>query len=86
MIDSKQTTQISILEMLARAEIDYRDALLEYDKAEEEGVSSFHEHNTCSYLKGVIDAYRNLLDQNQNNDRYQYSSYRKPHQQYDRGT
>jgi transcriptional regulator with XRE-family HTH domain len=61
-----QNTKMSIHDLLARAEIDYRDAVLEYDKAEEEGVSSFHEHNTCSYLKGVCDAYRNLL--NQNND------------------
>ena len=70
MIDSKQNTQTSIPELLRLSEIDYRDALLEYDKAEEEGVSSFHEHNTCSYLKGVCDAYRNILNLNQNNDRY----------------
>ena len=63
-----QDTQTSIVRLLRQAEIDYRDALLEYDKAEEEGVSSFHEHNTCSYFKGVCDAYSNLL--NHNNDRY----------------
>ena len=70
MIDSKRNTQTLIPELLRLSEIDYRDALLEYDKAEEEGVSSFHEHNTCSYLKGICDAYRNILNLNQNNDRY----------------
>jgi len=63
-----QNTQTSIMRLLRQAAIDYLAALLKYEKAEEEGVSSFHEHNTCSYLKGVIDAYRNLLDQNLNND------------------
>ena len=63
-----QNTEMSIHDLLARAEIDYRDAVCEYNKAVEEGVSSFHEHNTCSYLKGVLDAYRNIWNQNTNND------------------
>lgn len=61
-----QNTQTSIIRLLRQAEIDYMAALLEYEKAEEEGVSSFHEHNTCSYLKGVCDAYRNILNQAHN--------------------
>jgi hypothetical protein len=46
---------------LEDAELDYKSAVLDYEKAQEEGVSYFHEHNMASYQKGIRDALRNLL-------------------------
>ena len=46
---------------LQAAELDYKSAVLDYEKAQEEGVSYFHEHNMASYQKGIRDALRNLL-------------------------
>lgn len=44
--------------LLHEAKMEYKTAVMEYEKAVEEGVSSFHEHNTASYKKGIMDAYR----------------------------
>jgi hypothetical protein len=54
----------ALVRLLRNAELEYKAAVLEYEKAEAEGVSSFWEHNTASYKKGICDAYRNLLKPN----------------------
>jgi hypothetical protein len=46
---------------LEAAELDYKSALLDYEEAQEQCVSCFHEHNAASYRKGIRDALRNLL-------------------------
>lgn len=49
--------------LLKEAEKEYKTAVLEYEKAEDEGVSSFLESHTASYKKGIMDILRNLLNQ-----------------------
>ena len=46
---------------LEAAELDYKSAVLDYEEAQEQCVSCFHEHNAASYQKGIRDGLRNLL-------------------------
>ena len=46
---------------LEAAELDYKSAVQDYEEAQEQCVSCFHEHNAASYRKGIRDRLRNLL-------------------------
>jgi hypothetical protein len=51
----------ALVRLLGAAELEYRAAILEANKAEGGG---FYEHNVASYKKGIRDTYRNLLKPN----------------------